>query len=44
MIFETGRNRDFFSHTWLWIAIVLYLVLIAIFALWPSPIPGTSTR
>jgi uncharacterized membrane protein len=32
MIFETGRNRDFFSHTWLWIALTLYLVLIAIFA------------
>jgi len=32
MIFETGRNRDFFSHTWLWIALTLYLVVIAIFA------------
>ena len=32
MIFETGRNRDFFSHTWLRIALTLYLVVIAIFA------------
>lgn len=31
MIFETGRNQDFFSHTWLWIALGLYLILISIF-------------
>jgi uncharacterized membrane protein len=31
MIYETGRNQDFFSHTWLWIALGLYLVLISIF-------------
>ena len=32
MIYETGRNQDFFSHTWLWIAIGLYLILISIVA------------
>lgn len=31
MIFETGRDQDFFSHTWLWIALGLYLILISIF-------------
>ena len=31
MIFETGRNQDFFSHTWLWVSVGLYLVLIGIF-------------
>lgn len=26
MIFESGRNHNFFSHEWLWIAIILYIV------------------
>ena len=30
MIFETGRNHGFFGHTWLWIAIGLYLVFLSI--------------
>jgi len=32
MIFETGRNQDFFSHTWLWVALGLYLIAISIVA------------
>jgi len=27
MIFETDRNENFFSHEWLWISILLYIVL-----------------
>jgi uncharacterized membrane protein len=30
LTFETGRNHGFFDHTWLRIAIILYLVLLAI--------------
>jgi uncharacterized membrane protein len=26
MIFETNRNENFFSHEWLWIGILLYIV------------------
>lgn len=25
LIFESGRNENFFSHEWLWIAILLYI-------------------
>jgi hypothetical protein len=32
MIYETRRSQDFFSHTWLWIAIGLYLIAIGIVA------------
>ena len=27
LIFETGRNHGFFSHTWLWVSILVYIVL-----------------
>lgn len=27
LIFESGRNANFFSHEWLWIAILLYVVM-----------------
>jgi uncharacterized membrane protein len=27
LIFKTGRNHDFFSHTWLWIAILCYIAI-----------------
>ena len=37
MIFETGRNHGFFGHTWLWVAITLYLVLLAIVAFFALP-------
>jgi uncharacterized membrane protein len=32
LIFETGRNRNFFSHEWLWIAILLYAVILLLAA------------
>ena len=32
LIFETGRNRDFLSHEWLWIAIVLYAAILVLAA------------
>lgn len=30
IIFETGRNQDFFSHTWLWVAILIYAVIMVL--------------
>lgn len=27
LIFESGRNQNFFDHEWLWISILLYIVL-----------------
>lgn len=27
LIFESGRNENFFAHDWLWIAILLYIVV-----------------
>lgn len=30
LIFETGRNHGFFDHQWLWIAIGMYLIFLAI--------------
>lgn len=38
MIFETGRDQNFFSHEWLWIAILLYIVTyyIAVFVQTPT--------
>ena len=27
LIFESGRNESFFSHEWLWIAILLYIAI-----------------
>jgi uncharacterized membrane protein len=26
LIFESGRNENFFSHQWLWIGIILYVI------------------
>jgi uncharacterized membrane protein len=28
LIFESGRNHNFFSHTWLWVALLLYAFII----------------
>ena len=38
MIFETGRNHNFFSYEWLWTAIILYIVVfyIAVFVQTPA--------
>lgn len=27
LIFESGRNENFFSHEWLWIALLIYITL-----------------
>jgi hypothetical protein len=30
LIFESGRNENFFSQEWLWISILIYAVLFAL--------------
>jgi hypothetical protein len=30
LIFKTGRNHEFFAHTWLWIAILLYATILVL--------------
>lgn len=38
LIFESGRNDNFFSYEWLWIAIILYVIALytAVFVQTPS--------
>lgn len=38
LIFESGRNENFFSHEWLWVAILIYIALfyVAVFVQTPS--------